>query len=267
MRIIKRIFAVLALAAMLFAALSSCNKKKYDYPRPSKEFYCSDFAGALLPGSRRSVIAEGERLYEDTKDIKENGGAQIVVTTMLLDNAEEVAEIDRTELFREWRIGKNDMGLLILLLFVESGEYLELISAQIEIGYRMERYITAARAGEVIDNCLYNEAWEGSLDMGLGEMYYELLSDIYVKAYGYESFDYDMESYREFLYSYSDGTYADALLPMSFFVYLLSPYSSSWSKVFGIAGIVVVLLLGGGGFALGRNRGGGGRSGGYGIKR
>jgi hypothetical protein len=267
MKTFIKAFAVLLLAAMIFVALSSCQKKNCSYPRPSREFYCSDFAEALLPGSRHNFIVEGERLYEDTKEIEEIGGAQVVVATMLLDSEDQAAEIDRTELFREWRIGKNDMGLLILLLFVENGEYLELVRTEIEIGYRMESYITAARAGYVVDNCLYNEEWEGSVDMGLGEMYYELLSDIYTKAYGYESFDYDMETYRDYLINYSDDNSAESLVPMSFWVYLFSPYSPPWSKAFGIGGILLVLLLGGGGFVMGRTKGGGGRSGGYGIRR
>jgi len=266
MKRFKKILAVLTLAAVLFAALSSCQSKD-KYPRPSKEYYCSDFAEALLPGSRYSFIIEGERLYEKTEDIDVNGGAQIVVATMLLDSEDQVAEIDRTELFREWRIGKNDMGLLILLLFVEVGEYMELVSTQIEIGYRMESYITAIRAGDVIDNCLYNPEWDGSIDMGLGEMYFELISDIYIKAYGYESFNYDMEVYRDHLINYSEDSDSDSLVPMGFLVYIFSPYSSPWGKAIAIIMMVVVFLLGGGGFVLGRNRGGGGRSGGYGIRR
>ena len=267
MRFAQKLFSVCVIAAVLLTVLSSC-RDDGEYPRPSKEYYCNDFADALLPGSRQSIISEGERLYENTKDIEENGGAQIVVATMLLESEDKVAEIDRTELFREWRIGKTDMGLLILMLFVNVDDYKELVSVQIEIGYRMESYITAIRAGEVIDNCLYNPEWNGSIDMGLGEMYYELLSDIYTKAYDYDSFSYDMESYRNFLINYSDDDHAETLVSMGLVSYIFSPYSSPWSKVFVILAFVILGAggVGGGIFAV-RNKGGGGSSGGYGIRR
>lgn len=254
---------------VLFAAaglLAGCEKK--EYPNPTKEFYVNDFAGALLPGSRASFLSEGERLYDSTKDT-DLGGAQIVVATMLVESEDKVDEIDRTNLFRQWRIGENDMGLLILLLFTENETeegVLDLVSAQIEIGYRMEQFVTATRAAYVLDNCLYNPEWEGSLDMGLGEMYYELLTTIYVDAYGYDSFGYDMEVYREYLINAVDES--NAQLPMSYIVYLFSPYAPVTGKI--IFGIVIGFsLLGGlgGGIFGRRNRGGGGRSGGYGIRR
>lgn len=258
---IKKVFCTIAIFVALLALLSSCTKEKY--PNPSKEFYVNDFADALLPGSRQTFLAEGERLYVDTKNEPNNGGAQVVVVTMLVESEEKADEIDRTELFRQWRIGKNDMGLLILLLFVEDGEEKLLVKTEIEIGYRMEQYVTAARAGDVIDNCLYNPEWEGSLDMGLGEMYYSLLDTIYTQAYGYSSFDYDMEVYRQHLINAEDE---DTQIPMSLIAYLFSPYSSVWSKIFTVLGF---LLLSGGGigiFAV-RKRGGGGSSGGYGVGR
>ena len=247
------------------ASLSSCkNEDNYDYPRPSADFYVNDFAGALLPGSRQSFYKEGVRLFEDTKDT-DLGGAQFVVTTMLIENQGEIASIDKTELYRQWQIGENDMGLLLLLLFTGNEEELTLVSTQIEIGYRMEAYITAAEAGNLIDDCLYNPEWEGSIDMGLGELYYELISIIYTQAYGYESFNYDMEVYRDFLITAEDS---EAQSPMSLIAYVFSSYSPIWTKI--IVALIIFLItgvLGGGGFMAIRHKGGGGSSGGYGIKR
>lgn len=154
----KVIVAVVLLALIgVFIASAVITFQKNDYPRPTKYFYVNDFAEALLPGSRHSILVEGERLYNSTKD-EDLGGAQVVVTTILCQSEEEVARFDRTELFRRWKIGENDMGLLILLFFMPEGESLLLISTQIEIGYRMEQFITAARAGYVIDNCQIGRA-------------------------------------------------------------------------------------------------------------
>lgn len=260
----KTITVILFLTIILIGAiLSSCQEEGYEYPRPSADFYVNDFAGALLPGSRHSFYNEGVRLYEDTKDT-DLGGAQFVVTTMLVENTGEIASIDKTELFRQWQIGENDMGLLLLLLFTGNEEEKTLVSTQVEIGYRMEAYMTAAEVGNLIDSCLYNPEWEGSIDMGLGELYYELISIIYTRAYEYESFNYDMEVYRDFLITAED---MPAQSPMSFMAYIFSSYSSVWTKI--ILALVIFLitgLLGGGGFMAVKHRGGGGSSGGYGIK-
>jgi len=235
---------------------------KKEYPRPSSEFYVNDFAGALLPGSRDIFFSEGDRLYELTKD-DDLGGAQVVVTTILADNEEEADSIDKTKLFRQWQIGENDMGLLILLIFLPSGDEMVLHSTQIEIGYRMESYITAIKAGQLIDNCLYNDEWNGSLDMGLGEMYYEFLKIIYVDAYGYDSFDYDMEDYRYYILEYED--YDDtSMASLGLVAYIFSPYSSWSSKIFAT---IAVVLMGSGGGAFVFRRGKGGSSGGYGVNR
>ncbi len=253
------IIKILIISAVFVLPLFACSSR--EYPRPTREFYINDYAEALLPGTKTLILLESERLYKDTKDF-ENGGAQVVVATMLVENESEVDEIDRTELFREWRIGKNDMGLLILLLFVEEEEEKYLISAEIEIGYRMEQFITAGEAGNLIEDCLLNPEWEGSLDMGLGELYYELITLIYVKAYGYESFNYDMEDYRTYITTAEEDTTS---VPMSLIVFIFSPYSSVWTKIFAL---LPIILLGGGGLgALFGRRGGGGSSGGYGVRR
>jgi uncharacterized membrane protein YgcG len=261
----KTVVVILFLTIILVGAiLSSCQKEGYEYPRPSADFYVNDFADALLPGSRQSFFTEGVRLYDETKDT-DLGGAQFVVTTMLVANEGEIASIDKTELFRQWQIGENDMGLLLLLLFTGNEEEKTLVSTQAEIGYRMEAYLTAAEVGNLIDSCLFNPEWEGSLDMGLGELYYELISRIYIRAYEYESFNYDMEVYRDYLITAED---MPAQSPMTFMSYIFSSHTSLWTKI--ILGVVIFLitgLLGGGGLFAVKHRGGGGSSGGYGIKR
>ncbi|HPD01986.1 MAG TPA: TPM domain-containing protein [Eubacteriales bacterium] len=244
---------------------------KKGYPNPSDEYYINDFAGALLSGTRNVILAEGEALYEDTKGT-DLGGAQMVVATVLFDSAEKAEAFDRTELFRKWKIGENDMGLLILLKFVGGGEEKEFYSIEIEIGYRMEQFITAARAGYVLDNCFFNPEWEGSVDLGLGETCYELLRTIYVEAYGYSDFEYDMADYADYVSS-ADST-SRAQLPMSAFALIFSPLTPLWAKVLGVFVLIIVLgVFGGGGFLGirgfkgGGSRGGGGSSGGYGIRR
>jgi len=231
----------------------------------------ADYADALLSGTRQTIIEEGERLYSLTKKEDGNGGAQVVVATFLLEDGEYIESINRSDLFNQWRIGKNDMGVLILMIFenqldeTDGETYLTLIDTEIELGYQMEQYISAAKAAELIQERLYNPEWDGSLDMGLAELYYEVLSIIYTKAYGYESFNYDMEEHREFVIAYQDE--AQVQVPMGLIAYLFSPYASVSSKFFLVLGFLILTLSGGGGFFLfKRNSGGGGSSGGYGIR-
>lgn len=237
---------------------------KKGYPNPSREYYINDFADVLLPGTRDIILSESERLYADTKDT-DLGGAQVVVATLLFETNEEAEALDRTELFRKWKIGENDMGLLILLKYIKVNNEKEFYSAEIEIGYRMEQYVTAARAGYILDNCLFNPQWEGSVDLGLGETYFEFLSTIYTSAYGYDSFNYDMDDYIDYIYNTDFASQAQ--IPMSAFAFIFSPLMPLWAKIVG--GIILFLIFGvfGGAGIIGRRRGGGGSSGGYGVRR
>ncbi len=95
-------------------------------------------------------------------------------------------------------------------------------------------------------------------------MLYELLSEVYVDAYSYDSFDYDMDVYYDYLWSYS-GSYEDNQIPMSLFLYIFSSYSSFWDKFGAVLSVALLILFGGG--SLVGNRGGGGSNGGMGIFR
>jgi len=237
------------------------------YPRPTNEYYVNDFADALLPGTKYSIVVEGERLYELT-EAEPEGGAQIVFATFLVESMDEIAEYNKTELFRQWRIGKNDMGVLVILFFMEETDqditYLELVGSQIEPGNRMEQYLTPGMTGRLLDETLWNETWEDDIDMGVGNLLYELLTVIYVDAYGYLSFNYDMDDYADVLDLYYEDYETDPV-SMNLFMYLISPYSSVGNKILAV--VIFVILGGFGGGVLVRNRGGGGSSGGMGISR
>jgi hypothetical protein len=49
-------------------SLYGCRKDKY--PDPTDDFYVNDFAYALHPYTQECIVSEGERLYEETKDIQ-----------------------------------------------------------------------------------------------------------------------------------------------------------------------------------------------------
>ena len=257
------IFLLIGLTLILFG----CKKK--EYPNPTNQFYINDYANVLYQATRSSITREGERLYDLTQD-EVDGGAQLVVATFVVEDVSEVASYDKTEIFRQWKIGKNDMGLLILLFFTEETideiDYLVLAETQIEVGYRMEQYLTPSQLGLIVDQTLYNESSEEELDVLVMEMVYELLRAIYLDVYDYRSFDYDMEYYKEYLLNNPDVSGDDSHIPLSWLIYLFSPFSSSSDRWSVIIGVLVFVVIGGGGVAI-KNKGGGGSSGGMGIFR
>ncbi|MDY0294653.1 MAG: TPM domain-containing protein [Acholeplasmataceae bacterium] len=265
-RYYKRIALLIMISGFLLI-LFGCSKN--EYPRPTNQYYINDYADILYQATRSSITREGERLYEVTQD-EVDGGAQLVVATFVVENITEVASYDKTEIFRQWEIGKNDMGLLVLLFFTEETiddiDYLTLVETQIEVGYRMEQYLTPTQLGQIVDNTLLSGQWDDDLDMGVMHMVYELLSAIYIDAYGYESFNYDMDVYEEYLINNPDIADDDSHIPLTWLLYLLSPFATAADRWGAILPIIIFALLGGGGIFI-KNKGGGGSSGGMGIFR
>ncbi len=258
------LFLVVLCLTLLF---SGCQKD--DYPRPTRAFYCNDFANILYGATKEQIILEGEDLYEQTKDL-DDGGAQLVIATFEVAGPEEIAEVDKTELYRSWEIGDNDMGLLVILFFVpetiDEIDYLVLEETQVEVGYRMEQYLTPSHLGLIIDETLYSEAWD-DLDSAVMHMTYALVEAIYEEAYGDTSYVYDMELFQAYVEINPDGDLEGEDIPMGFLVYLLSPFSTASDRLGAIIGIVFFVFLSGTGTMILRNKGGGGSSGGAGIFR
>jgi uncharacterized protein len=118
----------------------------HEYPRPSEAFYVSDYADMLGPSVENFLISESEYLYESTKDIPDVGGTQIVFTTFELGSEAELGAYDKVDLFNEWQIGKNQMGVLVILYFVpvdtiDETEYLSLTEVQIATGDQMAEFV------------------------------------------------------------------------------------------------------------------------------
>jgi len=236
-----------------------------EYPRPSSLFYVNDFAGALSEGAADVMLFYGENLYEDTLDEGE-GRSQIVLATFLVEDAMEIADYDRTEIYREWKIGENDMGLLILLFFTESEidgiTYVTLIDkVYYEIGTRMEAYLTTIEVDDAIEETIYKH---DDIDHGSVHLYLELCRLIYEKAYPevFYPMEYDMDSMAEYIDTYTeDDSSLISDFSMNFLTYVFSPYAT-WGNILAYGGLGLFLLIASGGIIF--NIGGGGSSGGKG---
>jgi len=258
----KKLFNLILFVLLLFV-LSACQKD--EYPRPTNAYYINDFANILYQATRDSIRREGERLYDLSQD-ETDGGSQLVIATFEVETANDVANYDKTDLYRQWRIGDDDMGVLVILFFVPFVEdeitYLELVETQIEVGYRMEQYLTPSQLGVIVDSTLYSDE-DYELDIAVMHMVYELLSAIYTDIYDYESFDYDLEVFEQYLIDNPD-TSSDDEVSMGWIIFLISPYATWGERLSTVLPFLFFLLLGGG---IIKNVGGGGSSGGMGIFR
>ena len=254
--------------SLILLMLVGCKSGKL--PRPSSEFYVNDFANALSLATKENIVYYSNEVYEDTKKIKDIGGTQIVFATFLLDENLSSGEIDITALYRKWGIGKNDMGIFTVLFFERDDDgLLTLSESYIEVGYRMEQYLTAGKMGRILDETVNNADFEFDYDLAVAKLLFEYLiivtEDIYPDFY--EPFTYDLD---EFVIERDnslgiDYSYGD--IPMSFFYYLFSPYSSIIEKILLGLFFTFVVGLGGTGFFIKRSRGGGGSSGGMRVGR
>jgi hypothetical protein len=182
-----------------------------------------------------------------------------------VDTTDEIAFYDPTEIFREWEIGKNDMGVFVLMFFTESIEhettYLYLEETRLEVGYRMEQYLPAGLQGGLLDTTIYNND-NDELDVKVARLLYELMRLAYEQVYSeyYESFTYDLDTFQESMDEYvqtdEDIGWVGGIL------YWFSGHSFGW-----LLWILLGFAVFGGGLRLRKNRGGGGSSGGYGIFR
>lgn len=247
--------------SFLLVTLFACQKS--EIPQPTDEFYVNDFANQWIPATENTIYGEGKRLFETTEGVGD-GGTQIVFASFLVDNISDISNYDKTDIYRAWEIGENDMGILVLFFYQKDPiekDLATLIEIQVEVGYRMEQYVTPGQLVALTDSTLNNPLWEDQEEMAIAHFLYEILTLVYVDIYDYESFNYDMDQYQLYLETYDDtsDTFIDILLSI-----LLLSDSNSLVSILITAGF---LLFIGGSFSWVKHRGAGGSSGGAGIFR
>lgn len=242
------------LVAGIVYLVSTFSQPKYTYFKPTPEFYINDKAEVLTQGTKWTIYNNSRMLYEDSKDEEypeDIRGAQVVVVTYKTDQ-----EFLSTTLFNEMKIGENDMGLLIVLLFDSESNFKEVIY---DIGGKMMGYFTATDAGILIADH-FNAYYD--FEMGLGEMYFETIKLIYNNAYDV-NLTYDMEQFEYDMYNTVDLLPSERTYYGSWFEAILVGNLPPWLN------IVLIVLMGLGltgtiGFGIfSSTSGGGGRSIGY----
>ena len=137
-RYISKITHYLVILLVLgFVLIPTCVFAKAKIPTQTTEFYVNDFADVLTESQEKELVKKAKN-YADS-----NNGIQVVITTVKsLDG--ETLEYYAHDMYNQYGIGKDDMGVLILL---STGDR----DIRMEIGTAMEAYINDAKAGRMID--------------------------------------------------------------------------------------------------------------------
>lgn len=255
---------VLLVALLATAGLLGCQKK--DYPDPTPEFYCNDFADMIPEAVEASINNHAGMLY-DTYEGSDIGGTQVVFATFAVQNETDIGGYSKADLYNQWEIGENDMGILIVYFYVgedpEDPATLTLKQVQVEIGYQMTIYLTPGEAGRIVDETILTDESEA---IGTAHLLFSMLSLVYEEVYDDVGYDWDEETYQGYLDSYvpEDDIFSDTIWGL-IIGYFFGSAGLWWEK--GLFILLALAVLGLGGGALRKVVGGGGHSGGAGIFR
>lgn len=137
---------MLLLLVITCSPITAQANSSYEFPviEATSDFYVNDFAGLFTEEEKASMMERAIELEE------EYGGIQVVVTTVktlddcLIEEGEKDIEQIAYAMFKQYGIGQDDMGILIL--FASEDRIM-----RIETGYQMQTYITDAKAVELRD--------------------------------------------------------------------------------------------------------------------
>ena len=125
-------------------------------PQPTQEFYVNDFADVLTEEEEKQMLEKAVNLAS------EELGIQVVVTTIKSLEGESIENYAH-DMYNQYGIGKDDMGVLILL---STGDR----DTRIELGNAMEAYITDSKAGRLLDKHAIPHFKENKFNSGLLEV-------------------------------------------------------------------------------------------------
>ncbi|MFA5283456.1 MAG: hypothetical protein WC366_02985 [Bacilli bacterium] len=256
---LKIVLKVFLLSLLVF--LNACSSANTPAIKESEAFYINDNESVLLNSTEWTIYNYGKGLYDDSQeqeyiDAKING-TQIVIAAYV----GQAETINTTDVFNSWKIGENDMGILIVLYFSPGEEKYQYVYNEMtfEIGAKMSGYLSAFTAENMITEYFDDPSIPSyDYDERLISLYFGLLKRVYLNIYNYDSFDYQsfIDEYNSVKYEYIgpiSSAYIDESLPI-------------WVWVIIIFGIIFFGVLPGGLFfssVASGGKGGGGSSGGY----
>lgn len=133
-------------------------------PNATSDFYVNDFAQVFSSN-------EKSRLMDNAVELsKQQDGIQVVVTTIKSLNGDSI-ENYALEMYNQYGIGKNDMGILILLATEDR-------QIRVEVGRAMESYINDSKAGRFIDKYAISYLKDNKFNEGLITLQEAFISEI-----------------------------------------------------------------------------------------
>lgn len=144
--------------------LSTVAFAKTNIPPATSDFYVNDFANVFSSDEKAQLIDNAVNLSN------EYDGVQVIISTVdSLDG--DTVENYALEMYNQYGIGKDDMGLLILL---STGDR----QIRVEVGRGMEAYINDSKAGRFIDEYAIPSLKENKFDVGLINLQEALIDEI-----------------------------------------------------------------------------------------
>ena len=178
----KSIKIFLVLLSICFVTLSAniVVFAKVDIPQATDKFYVNDFADVFTESEEDELMQKAVDLAEKTE------GVQVVVTTIKSLDGEELEEY-ANEMYNQYGIGKDDMGLLLLLSTED-----RLI--RVEVGRKMEQYIPDSKAGRFVDNYAIPSLKENKFNEGLIKLQGAFIEEISTKVTNVEEASNSMDT-------------------------------------------------------------------------
>lgn len=159
-----RTLVLLVLVALMCVSGGIVVFAEANIPSATSDFYVNDFAGVFTEDEKATLMTNAVSLST------EHNGIQVVVTTVKSLEGDTV-ENYANRMYNQYGIGKDDMGLLILLATEDR-------QIRVEVGRAMESYINDAKAGRFLDRYAIPYLKENKFNEGLISLQQAFITEI-----------------------------------------------------------------------------------------
>ena len=145
MKVFTAVLMIISILGLPITTVNAENSYEFEVTNATNDFYVNDFAGLFTKQQKADMMEKAVALD------KEYGGIQVVVTTVesfadcAIDGKNHGAFETSYAMYKQYGIGKDDMGILILFSVGDREIYMQ-------TGHEMQIYITDSTAGALQDD-------------------------------------------------------------------------------------------------------------------
>ena len=145
MKVFTAVLMIISILGLPITTVNAENSYEFEVTNATNDFYVNDFAGLFTKQQKADMMEKAVALD------KEYGGIQVVVTTVesfadcAVDEKNHGAFETSYAMYKQYGIGKDDMGILILFSVGDREIYMQ-------TGHEMQIYITDSTAGALQDD-------------------------------------------------------------------------------------------------------------------